>query len=91
MRRLAEQSEQEQKAHIEVARWRGLLSEDIKHVGKLTDNYKAPDGRFNRDLSMIHAEAERKRNAGDRWDRVAGRIESLIQSRARDRGGPDLG
>ena len=46
------------------------------------------DGRFNRALSMIHAEAERKRNTGDRWDRVAGRIESLIQSRARDRGGP---
>ena len=29
---------------------------------------------------MIHAEAERKRNSGDRWDRVAGRIESLLQS-----------
>ena len=41
---------------------------------------------------MIHAEAERKRNAGDRWDRVAGRIESLIQSqRERNRSGPDLG
>ena len=38
---------------------------------------------------MIHAEAERKRTAGDRWDRVEGRIESLIQSqRERDRGGP---
>ena len=52
MRRLAEQSEQEQKAHIEVAR---LL-------------------------------AEQKRNTGDRWDRVAGRIESLIQGRVRSRG-----
>ena len=39
---------------------------------------------------MIHAEAEQKRDSGDRWDRVAGRIESLIQSRSRDRG-PDLG
>ena len=39
---------------------------------------------------MIHAEAERKRNAGDRWDRVAGRIESLIQSqRERNRPGPE--
>ena len=47
------------------------------------------DGRFKRTHSMIHAEAERKRNAGDRWDRVEGRIESLIQSqRERDRGGP---
>ena len=45
-------------------------------------------GGSERILSMIHGEAERKRNSGDRWDRVAGRIESLIQSRARDRGGP---
>ena len=50
------------------------------------------DGRFKRTHSMIHAEAERKRNAGDRWDRVEGRIESLIQSqRERNRSGPDLG
>ena len=48
MRRLAEQSEQEQKAHIVLA--------------------------------------EQKRNTGDRWDRVAGRIESLIQGRVRSRG-----
>ena len=34
---------------------------------------------------MIHVEAERKRNYGDRWDRVAGRIESLIQGRMRSR------
>ena len=48
------------------------------------------DGRFKRTHSMIHAEAERKRNAGDRWDRVEGRIESLIQSqRERDRSGPE--
>ena len=47
--------------------------------------------RFGRTLSLIQAEAERKRNAGDRWDRVAGRIESLIQGRMRSRGGPDLG
>ena len=45
-------------------------------------------GGSERILSVIQAEAERKRNAGDRWDRVAGRIESLLQSRARDRGGP---
>ena len=41
---------------------------------------------------MIHGEVEQKRNSGDRWDRVAGRIESLIQSqRERNRPGPDLG
>ena len=34
---------------------------------------------------MIHVEAEQKRKDGDRWDRVEGRIESLIQSRARSR------
>ena len=41
--------------------------------------------------SLIHAEAEQKRKAGHRWDRVESRIESLIQGRvrSRDRGGPD--
>ena len=37
--------------------------------------------------ALIHGEAEQKRKAGDRWDRVEGRIESLIQGRARSRGG----
>ena len=43
-------------------------------------------GRSERTLSLIHAEAEQKRKAGDRWDRVEGRIESLIQGRVRSRG-----
>ena len=43
------------------------------------------DGRFNRALSMIHVEAEKKRKDGDRPDRVEGRIESFLQSRARSR------
>ena len=34
---------------------------------------------------MIHVEAEQKRKDGDRPDRVEGRIESLLQSRARSR------
>ena len=34
---------------------------------------------------MIHVEAEKKRKAGDRPDRVEGRIESFLQSRARSR------
>ena len=48
-------------------------------------------GGFERTLSLIHAEAEQKRKQGDPWDRVEGRIESLIQGRvrSRDRGGPD--
>ena len=41
---------------------------------------------FERAHSLIHAEAEQKRKAGDRWDRVEGRIESLIQGRMRSRG-----
>ena len=46
---------------------------------------------YERTHSLIHGEAEQKRKAGDRWDRVEGRIESLIQGRvrSRDRGGPD--
>ena len=41
---------------------------------------------FGRAYSLIHAEAEQKRKAGHRWDRVEGRIESLIQGRSRYRG-----
>ena len=41
---------------------------------------------YERALSVIHPEAEGKRKDGDRWDRVAGRIESLIQARTRSRG-----
>ena len=37
MRRLAEQSAQEKKAHIELA---SMLADHIKHVGKLAANYK---------------------------------------------------
>ena len=39
---------------------------------------------------MIHAEAEQKKKAGDRRDRVEGRIESLLQGRVRSRS-HDLG
>ena len=38
-------------------------------------------GRFERALSVIHAEAQQERKGGDRRDRVEGRIESLIQGR----------
>ena len=67
------------------------------HVTKLTDAYESANNSHNalvRDLDelfpLIQAEAERKRTAGDRWDRVEGRIESLIQSqRERNRSGPE--
>ena len=48
-------------------------------------------GRFNRAMGMIHPEAERKRQAGDQPDRVAGLVESRIQNRARSRSGPGFG
>ena len=41
---------------------------------------------YERTHALIHGEAEQKRKAGDRWDRVEGRIESLIQGRMRSRG-----
>ena len=41
---------------------------------------------YERTHALIHGEAEQKRKAGDRWDRVEGRIESLIQGRVRSRG-----
>ena len=40
---------------------------------------------FGRAHALIHAEAEQKRKAGHRWDRVESRIESLIQGRVRSR------
>ena len=44
---------------------------------------------FDRARSLIHREAEQKRQSTD-WRRVDGRIESLIQGRARSRGGWDF-
>ena len=53
---------------------------------EIDQQLQGADGRFNRALSVIHVEAEQKRKDGDRWDRVEGRIESLLQSRARSLG-----
>ena len=41
---------------------------------------------YERTHSLIHGEADQKRKAGNRRDRVEGRIESLIQGRVRSRG-----
>ena len=43
---------------------------------------------YKRAHSLIHGEAEQKRQAGDQPDRVAGLIESRIQNRVRSREGP---
>ena len=41
---------------------------------------------YERTHALIHGEAEQKRKAGDLRNRVEGRVESLIQGRARSRG-----
>ena len=45
---------------------------------------------YNRACSLIHREAEQKRQSTD-WRREDGRIENLVKGRARSRGGWDLG
>ena len=57
-----------------------------RRVQQFGDRVQRARGGFERIVSVIHGEAEQKRKAGDRWDRVEGRIESLIQGRARSRG-----
>ena len=67
------------------------LRKTDQHMQRVYERVQRARGGFERTVSLIHAEAEQKRKAGDRWDRVEGRIESLIQGRvrSRDRGGPD--
>ena len=54
-------------------------------VQRLDHRAQQARGGFDRIASVIHAEADQKRTAGDRPDRVEGRIESFIQSRMRSR------
>ena len=76
---------------------RALLGKDVSKasIAKILDVSRSAlttSSRPARSLRPDHADAEQKRKAGDRWDRVEGRIESLIQSqRERNRSGPDLG
>ena len=58
----------------------------INSYNDLTNAYNALGRDLNRAHSLIHAEAEQKRKAGHLRNRVEGRIESLIQGRARSRG-----
>ena len=53
----------------------------LKNVNEMINVSNA----YERTHALIHGEAEQKREAGDRWDRVEGRIESFIQGRARSR------
>ena len=101
MRRLADQSAQERKAHTE---WASTLVEQQQqlgaHVTTLTTEYEGLLKNVNRMIrrlqqcyervgntySMIHPEAEQKRKDGDRPDRVEGLTESRIQNRMRSLG-----
>ena len=65
-------------------------SQDGSPRHKIDRRLRHAHGGPTRTLELIHAEAEQKRNAGNRWDRVAGLIESRIHDRVRDRGGPPL-
>ena len=67
------------------------LRKTDQHMQRVYERVQRARGGFERTVSLIHAEAEQKRKAGNRRDRVEGKIESLIQGRvrSRDRGGPD--
>ena len=62
-------------------RIRSALEKRQHHDRRLEHTYEG----YQRALSMIHPETERKRKDGDRPDRVEGRIESLIEGRMRSR------
>ena len=62
------------------------LRKTDQHMQRVYERVQRARGGFERTVSLIHAEAEQKRKAGHRWDRVEGRIESLIQGRVRSRG-----
>ena len=62
------------------------LRKTDQHMQRIYERVQRARGGFERTVSLIHGEAEQKRKEGDRWDRVEGRIESLIQGRVRSRG-----
>ena len=71
------------RTHHEIDR---RLRQSDQLVQRLDRRLQRSREGFNRTHSLIHAEAEQKRKAGHLRDRVEGRIESLIQGRARSRG-----
>ena len=76
------------RTHHEIDRRLRRAGQEIRRVDLRLQRAR---GGFERTLSLIHGEAQQKRKQGNPWDRVEGRIESLIQGRvrSRDRGGPD--
>ena len=73
-------------AHHEIDR---RLRRTTKLVQSVSRRLHLSGERFDRARSLIHREAEQKRQSTD-WRRVDGRIENLIQGRARSRGGWDF-
>ena len=73
-------------AHHEIDR---RLRSTTKLVQSVSRRLHLSGERFDRAHSLIHREAEQKRQSTE-WRRVDGRIESLIQGRARSRGGWDF-
>ena len=70
------------------------IERSIRHTAKLVQVvsrrlHRVAEG-YNRACSLIHREAEQKRQSTD-WRREDGRIENLVKGRARSRGGWDLG
>ena len=74
-------------AHHEIDR---RLRSTTKLVQVVSRRLHGITDGYNRACSLIHREAEQKRQSTD-WRRESGRIENLIQGRARSRGGWDLG
>ena len=70
------------RTHHEIDR---RLRKTDQHMQRVYERLQRARGGFKRTVSLIHGEAEQKRKEGDRWDRVEGRIESLIQGRVRSR------
>ena len=83
VRRVGEQDDRTRRGPPEDGRTCDEIDRRLRHSDQRLQ--RSREG-FNRAHSLIHAEAEQKRKAGERWDRVEGRIESLIQGRVRSRG-----
>ena len=75
-------SPKDERTHHEIDR---RLRRTDQRVRGFRQGVQLARGGFERTHALIHGEAEQKRKAGNRSDRVEGRIESLIQGRVRSR------
>ena len=89
VRQLDESHAEAEKRYTQCLEIMTLLKGTTKLVQSVSRRLHLSGERFDRAHSLIHREAEQKRQATE-WRRVDGRIESLIQGRARSRGGWDF-